>query len=289
MNLVDAHAHVFRPAAVRPRGTDELAPADRDAPVEDLLAVMRETGVAQAILVPLDGADDYPAEVLEAHPGIFAGVVVATAAEHGRTARDPVRALTERRTNYPFIALRTSWLGTPADGMAGSPMLPVLRYLAEHGIALWSYLPPGQLPLLREALRLVPDLRVVLNHLGFTPHDMRVDEHRRPRFAEGLPDAVLGEVLRLADWPGVSVLLSGQYALSQCSVPYPDLFAPIRTLAAGFGTERLLWASDYPWTRDVPGYAALPDLVTEALPGLTARQRADVLGGNARRMFMDDG
>ncbi|WP_372505810.1 hypothetical protein [Actinomadura madurae] len=36
-------------------------------------------------------------------------------------------------------------------------------------------------PLLRELPGTVGDLRIVLNHLGFAPHDMRVDEHGRPR------------------------------------------------------------------------------------------------------------
>jgi predicted TIM-barrel fold metal-dependent hydrolase len=61
--IIDVHAHVFRPAAISSRGVDELVPADRDAPVEDLLGLMAGSGVDAAVLVPLDAHDDYVARV----------------------------------------------------------------------------------------------------------------------------------------------------------------------------------------------------------------------------------
>ncbi|WP_219417985.1 amidohydrolase family protein [Pseudonocardia nigra] len=282
---MDAHAHVFRPVAASPRGCDDLAPAERDAPVEELLVAMAGAGAAHAVLVPLDGADDYVAEVVTERPATFAGIAVATAPEQGRTPTDPVRALIERRARYPFVALRSGWLGDPGSGAAASPMLPVLRDLAEGGIALWSYLPPDQLPLLHEAVRLVPELRVVLNHLGFIPHGMWIDRHRRPRFIDALAPPLVDDLLRLADAPAVHLMVSAQYALSADDPPYPDLFAPTRRLAAAFGPDRLLWGSDFPWPAVVPGYRTLPDLVAAALPDLTPTQLTDVLGGNALRLF----
>ena len=282
---VDAHAHVFRPAAVSPRGVDQLAPAERDAPVEELLTHMDQTGVAAAVLVPLDGTDDYVAEVLARFPHRFAAVAVATAAEHGTAGADPVAALRSRRGRWPFGALRTSWLGDPRRPVTESPFLPVLRVLAEEGLPLWSYLPPSQLGLLEEVVAVLPDLRVVLNHLGFCPHDMRVDEHRRPRFDDPFPEPLVRRLERLADGPQVHVLVSGQYALSTEEPPYADLFPVIHRLAAAYGPRRLLWGSDHPWPSDVPGYRHLPSLVAAALPDLRAADLARVLGENARELF----
>lgn len=282
---VDGHAHVFRPAGVSPRGVDELAPAERDAPVEDLLARMDDAGVTAAVLVPLDGTDDYVAEVRERHPGRFAAVAVATAEEHGTTGGDPVAALRTRRDRWPFGALRTSWLGEPGHSVNESPFLPVLRMLAEEGLPLWSYLPPAQLPLLEELVDALPELRVVLNHLGFCPQDMWVDEHRRPRFDDPFPDRLVQRLERMAEAPAVHVLVSGQYALSAEAPPYVDLFPVTRRLARAYGAERLLWGSDHPWPSDVPGYGELPGLVPAALPDLDERELAFVLGGTARTLF----
>ncbi|MFS2293478.1 MAG: hypothetical protein FWJ90_12355 [Actinomadura sp.] len=104
--IVDAHLHVFRPASVHPRTVDALAPADRDAPVEDLLAVMAAASVDKAVPVPLGPEDDYVAEAVAAHPGRFAAIAVAghtppglspseRAALHGGTALTLLSTLKE--------------------------------------------------------------------------------------------------------------------------------------------------------------------------------------------------
>lgn len=282
---VDAHAHVFRPTCAFPRGTDRLAPAERDAPVETLIAHMDRAGVAAAVLVPLDGHDEYVANVLEQYPGRFSALAVATPAELGVGGTDPVQAFVKRRQMWPFAALRMSWLGPPDQPIRDSPAMPVLRLLAEDGLPLWSYLPPGQLRLLEELVTVLPDLRVVLNHLGFCPHDMLVDKDQRPRFTDPFPDALVQRLMRLADAQCVYVLVSGQYALSVEPPPHADLFPVTRRLAAAYGPDRLLWGSDHPWPSDVPGYDGLPGLVNAALPELTAQQLNRVLGGTVRTLF----
>jgi L-fuconolactonase len=283
--IIDAHAHVFRPAAVSSRGVDQLAPADRDAPVGDLLELMGSNGVDAAVLVPLDAHDDYVAHVLGEHPNAFAAIAVATSSElHAGSARG-VESLRARQDRFGFHGLRTQWLGEPGHPVTDSPALPILRYLAEEGLLLWTYLPPDQLPLLPDVVRELPELRVVLNHLGFCPHDMWVDEHRRPRFDDPFPESTVQQVLRLSEAGGVHLMVSGQYALSTEEPPYPDLFGVTRRFAESYGPQRMLWASDYPWTRDVPGYRTLLDVVPAALPDLDADGLAWVLGGTARTLF----
>jgi predicted TIM-barrel fold metal-dependent hydrolase len=290
--IVDAHLHVFRTAAGRRRAVDELAPAGRDAPVEDLLGVMAASGVERAVLVPLGPEDEYVAEALAAHPGRFAAVAVAGPEIQGRrpeSGRPPAEALRERLVQG-FSGLRTQWLGEPGRPLADSPMLPVLRELAGLGLPLWSYVPPAQLPLLRELPGVLPDLRIVLNHLGFAPHGMRVDGHGRPWFEDPFPPPVVETVLGLARHPNAHLMFSGQYALSREEPPYADLDGVVRAFADAYGADRMLWASDYPWTRDVPGHDALLGLAGHALPGLSAAERAALHGGTALSLFpeLDD-
>ncbi|WP_165966934.1 amidohydrolase family protein [Actinomadura sp. 7K507] len=287
--IVDAHAHVFRPSAVRHRAVDELAPAGRDAPAEDLLAVMESSGIGRAVLVPLGPEDGYVAEARAAHPGRFASVAVAGPEIQGRRpGLDPGPLATLRELiSQGFSGLRTRWLGEPGRPLADSPMLPVLHELADRGLPLWSYPPPEQLALLRELPRAVPGLRIVLNHLGFAPHGMRVDEHGRPYFADPFPPAVVDTVLELARHPHTYLMFSGQYALSRETPPYKDLDGAVRAFATAYGPDRMLWASDYPWTRDVPGVPALLELAGHALPGLSPAERAALHGGTALSLFPD--
>jgi L-fuconolactonase len=287
MRRVDAHAHVFRPAAVSPRGTDALVPADRDAPVEKLVETLDRNGVDHAVLVPLDEHDDYVRECLEREPARFAAVAVSTETERGLRGGDPVAALERRREGFPFRALRSMWLGEPRRDIRDSPALPMLRWCAETGMVLWAYLPPDQFPLLDDLARELPDLTIGLNHFGFSPSAMQVDEHRRPWFAERLPAQRVDEVCALAAHPRIHVLVSGHYAVSSEDAPYSDLAEPTARYLQAFGAERLLWGSDLPWPEAVPGYGALLDAIESALSsaGASEAERDWVSGGTATKLF----
>jgi len=284
--IVDAHAHVFEAASALPRAVDELAPAERRAPVTELEAAMVAAGVERAVLVPLTDEDEYVCQARLAEPGRFAAIAVAGAAELGRREGvDPVAALERRRAGFPFAGLRSGWLGEPGRPLADSPALPALRWLAARDLPLWSYPAPDQLELLREAPRELPELTIVLNHLGFFPEGMRVDEHGRPWFADPLPAERVEAVLGLARHPRVQVMISGQYALSAEPYPHRDLDGLVRRVVDAFGPGRCLWGSDFPWIAGEPGYAETLALVASALPDLSAAELDEIRGGTALRLF----
>jgi len=284
--IVDGHAHVFLAATASARGTDELIPAPREAPVERLLAVMEGAGVDRAVLVAVDREDDYVPAVRRERAERFAAIAVAGPEELGRVESvAPVEALERRREGFEFDGLRTGWLGEPGRPLSESPALPMLRRLAERGLPLWSYPAPDQMPLLLELPEAVPDLTVVLNHLGFFPEAMRVDELGRPAFGAPLVAERVEAVLGLSRHPGVVMMVSGQYALSGEPYPHPDLDELIGRSVEAFGPERCMWGSDFPWIEREPGYAETAGLVERALPGLGADDLAAIRGGTALGLF----
>ena len=285
MRIVDGHVHVFDTADRVARDVDALVPAQRSATSADLVERLHTTGVDGAVLVPLDPHDEPVRSALQAMPEAVAAVAVASEAEQGRAAVDPVTAVRRRHEDFPFRALRTMWLGEPGRTLRDSPMWPVLQWLATEDIALWSYLPPDQAPHLAELGRLLPDLAVVLNHLGFAPHEMRVDDHARPRFDSGLPAGEVDRVHALAGHPRFHLMFSGHYALSAFDRPYRDLHDAGQRLVDAFSPARTLWASDWPWIDTVPGYPEVLASVDTALPGLSATERADILGGTVTRLL----
>lgn len=285
MTVIDAHAHVFDTAERSPRGIDELVPAERSATIARFRARLETIGAEHAVLVPLDTHDDYVAACVRDDPRRYRGVLVCGPAELGLTDADPADALRRRLDGFPASAVRTMWLGEPGKALADSPALPVLRAASDAGLLLWSYLPPDQAPHLEELVRLLPDLRIVLNHFGFTPHDMRVDADTRPWFAEGLTAEAIARAERLAAHANVHLMYSGHYALSHGTPPYPDIAADTRHLFDAYGPERTMWGSDYPWIDEVPGYAAGFDVVAQTLGDLSAADRALVTGGTAARLL----
>ena len=198
MPTIDAHLHVFEAVSDQfPRDVFEpLTPPDRSAPAEALLAHMERAGVDQAVVVAVSHHDEYLKHVLATYPKRFAGVSVIAP-----SAPDPVTDLYRRVETLGIQGLRVFALGDPDAPPESQPLFPLLAAMAELGVKLWFYAEVAQVVLLDRLMDLLPDLVVVMNHLGFCPSiwdEMRVDEHGRPRFDAALPPASLDTVVGLA-------------------------------------------------------------------------------------------
>lgn len=285
--IIDAHVHVFPALSEEyPRVVDELAPPGREAPVELLLQTMDAAGVDGAVLVPLGPEDDYVLKCVRRYPGRFLSVGVADPASLGlQPGVDAADSLSRRVARTGIRALRMNWLGEPGRPLRDSPAYPALRWMAEHGLLLWFYGPPGQLTQLARATAEFPELTVVLNHMGFCPERIGVDELGRPRCTATGPPPTLAAVLELADFPSVRIMFSGQYAFSRDVFPYPDLDPVAQRLYRVFGASRLMWASDFPWPCGTPGYQALLTLPRRQLPSLTDAESEAIYAGAAMAAF----
>ena len=224
-----------------------------EASVEDLLATMESHGVTHAVLVGLTASDDYATECLKAYPDTLSGILV-----HDLDIRRRVEAAGAH-------GVRLFDLDVDPD---------LFAWLAAESLKLWAYLHPPDYPRLVEILEAVPELQVVLNHLALRPNgDVAVPPPSWPAVAE------------LARFPNVHVMFSGQYAFSRVAYPYADLIEYARMVYETYGAARMLWASDYPWPAQDPGYGRLLELVDHAFPDVTEAERADILGGTCARLF----
>ena len=72
----------------------------------------------------------------------------------------------------------------------------------------------------------------------------------------------------------MTIHLSGHYALSNEAYPYRDLAKWHRLLLkSNFTSKRLMWASDFPWILEDPGYGPLTTIIKELLPDLSEEHR----------------
>jgi len=281
VTVVDAHAHVFAAVSERyPRDVHELSPPELEAPVEALAAEMDAAGVDRAVLVPLSHHDDYVRDALERFPARFAAIGVQ------RPGDVDVEGYRRRREAAGLQGLRLFALGNPGAGRADElDTFPLLAELAVRGDKLWFYGAREQMELLELALRALPGLTVVLNHLGFWPTALHADAYGRPRFDEPYGAEGLAFVARLARFPRVFVLCSGMYAFAAGACPYEDLRPVTSALLDAYGANRLLLGSDYPWIRSEPGYAETIEAVRVHFADLGPAERARILGGNAAELF----
>ena len=175
---------------------------------------------------------------------------------------------------------------TPDDPHQFS-MFPLLEAMAERNLRVWFYAESSQVQLLEKVLDVLPELTVVFNHCGFMVSltNLAIDQYRRPHFTAEIPPPTLDLLGRLADRPNTYIHFSGQYAFSHDPYPYADMLPVADFIYNNFGPNRMLWASDFPWIVDQPGYAEQLALVDHLLPNLTQTERQQITGGTAASLF----
>lgn len=292
MAQIDAHLHVFARASEQfPREASALAPAEREETVEKFLTAMQEHEVEQAMLVQIGGAEieqhAYLRHCLATYPDRFLGIGLIPAG-----CAEPEEHMDRLAESGGIVGFRLGALGGPRDPFTAVDVRELESYriwqhAAKKDYVLWLYLRAADAHLAAYLVAAFPQVRVVFNHLGICPGEGKfsVDEHGRPHVDTPSYNPSLHTVYRLSRYENVTVLLSGQYAFSKEAYPYKDLLGWHRTLFNDFGPQRLMWATDAPWIYQEPGYGALTKVLDELLPDMTQADRADIMGGTARRFL----
>ena len=287
MPVIDSHLHLFKavsdqyPRTVYPG----LADPELEVTAEMLLEKMESAGVDKAVVVPLGPQDEYLAEIIKRYPGQFAGIGV-----YDQNASDQARNLDQRMKNANIQGIRIGLVDsneqTPDDPRQYS-MFPLLKAMAERDLRVWFYGESTQVALLQNILDILPDLVIVFNHMGFmvSLSNLAVDEYGRPHFTTEIPPHTLGLLGQLADRKNTYVHFSGQYAFSHDKYPYMDMLPVAIHLYKNFGADRIMWASDFPWIVEYPGYQQQLDLVDVLLPNLDEIERKKIRGGTAESLF----
>jgi L-fuconolactonase len=141
--------------------------------------------------------------------------------------------------------------------------------LDRAGLAFDLMLRPEHLPTAVVIARAHPSLRLVLDHLG------------KPPVASGRLEPWAGQLRRLAAEPNVSAKLSGLQTMAARDWSPADLDPFVTTALDAFGPDRLLFGSDWPVSTSAASYADVVAVAERACEGLSATERAGVLGGNA--------
>ena len=276
--IVDFHVHVFPPQIKADRSSylerDAVFrslysnPKAKVATADDLLASMDAAGVDVSVMQGFGWAtdalciehNDYLLEAAARHPDRLIPFCTvqprsgpAAAEEARRVMAGGARGLGELRPDGQGYGPEVWEAASPLGALAQEQRLPLLFHASEpvgHTYAGKGRMTPDALYALTQAL---PGHPLVLAHLGGgLPLYAAMPEVRK---------ALANTYVDTAAWP----LLYGQ-----------EVFT---ALAAVFGTEYILFASDYPLqgqTRSVERIRALP-LPPTAIQG--------ILGGNAARLL----
>ncbi|HJP31054.1 MAG TPA: amidohydrolase family protein [Candidatus Latescibacteria bacterium] len=285
MEKVDVHVHVFdRLRPEFPRGVSALAPADREATAEQLLAEMGEADIDKAVLIDMGGTDieqhNYVAHCVRTWPDRFTATGLVDVADPAAADR-----LTELYEATPIEGIRLGGgLGDPAAEQAEDlTAYPLFQRAAELGVNINLYGRSDGVASMELLVAAFPGINISLDHLGICPSTPLVpDAWVRPRFEqEPLPPATYEQILGLARYDNVHVKVSGEYAFSKAAYPYADMKPMVERVYETFGPERMMWCTDFPWIVAEPGYGRLAQMIDHHLPGIPTREREMMMGGNA--------
>jgi L-fuconolactonase len=277
--IVDAHHHLWWPD----RGyswLDEpgLSAIRRPFTLPDLRAEVAAAGVDRTILV--EGGRCHPDEVPEflgyaADSDVIAGVIAWA------DITDPHLPATlsryrRMRGGDRLVGVRSQVQGEPdPDYLDRADVRRGLAAVAAAGLAFDLVIRVDQLPAAARAAAALPDLRLVLDHLG------------KPRIDAGL--------LGMAPWrrpfedlaasPNVAGKLSGLVTEAGPQWTVEALRPFVAVALRAFGASRLMFGSDWPVCLLVARYRDVLDALRRALPPLPPADHDAILGGTATRFY----
>ena len=275
MMIIDSQVHIW--AANTPErpwmeGMEKRAHLPVPLSAELLSTKMAEAGVTQGILVPpsLDGdRNDLCLDAHAKHPNRFA--VMGRLHLNRPDAREKLRVM---KSQKGMLGVRLTfhrdnarpWL---TDGTADW-FWPEATKL---GMAVMVHA-PERLPQIAAIAQRFPDLRIIIDHMGFARETMD---------AEAIAGAQ--RMASLASQPNVSVKVSAAPCYSSEAYPYKNLHEPIRRVIEAFGPERSFWGSDFSRLPDTCSYRQSVTMFTEELDFLKGQDLEMVMGKSLSKFF----
>ena len=148
-----------------------------------------------------------------------------------------------------------------------------LRALATTGLPYDVLLAHDRLPVAVELAALVPELPLVLDHLG------------KPAISDGVLDPWREHVTALAAHEQVGVKLSGMVTEAGDGWTVDTLRPYAEHVLASFGADRVMAGSDWPVCLLAASYGEVVDANRALVAGLSDDERAAVLGGTAAHVY----
>ena len=276
MAVVDCHHHVWwvakRPHHFPPAWGTSL---NRDFTPDDLFPELRAAGIDGTVLVQSMDNYDETLEYLDlADTTPFIRAVVGWI-----PLADPAacsRALDALGGQTKFVGMRHLINFVPDPRWLLQPGLQASLDMLRQRRLVLEVIPntEPQMASVLEAARRMPDLPVVLNHLG------------RPPVPEGGWEPWASQIAQAAALPNVSVKLSlGGDVVWRWKWSTEALRRYSDHVLSHFGADRVMAGSNWPVVLLSGGFQQVWRGIEDLVSGLTAAERAAVMGGTAEEVY----
>ena len=269
---LDAHVHFWRYSPNDYAWIDEsMAALRRDFMPADARREMAANGIDACVAVQVRQSLEetrWLLQLADAHPFI-AGVVGWV-----DLRRDDVDSQIASVTHPKLVGVRHIVQAEADEFLQDDRFRRGVGRLARHGLGYDILVYARQLPAAVEFATALPEVRLVLDHLG------------KPDIRSGAFDSWRRDLDRIAALPHVSAKLSGLVTEADWHRwTVEDLHRYITAALESFGPERLMIGSDWPVCTLAGSYGAVLDIVRSAIAMRSEAERRAILGGTAKRFW----
>lgn len=254
---IDTHMHLFTRSLPRAAGIRHNP--EYDATLDQLQARSGPCGVNRFVIVQpsfLGYDNSFLLDQMRRHPELVAGVAVLDPATDEREI-ETLRA-------QHICGIRLNLLGRDLKQVLDAPTLRLVARCAEQGLHIEVHDDGARLPF-------------VLEKLGPLARTLVIDHFGRPNAEKGgVKSAEFEALLRAGEGRDWYVKVSAPYRS-----PGIDVEQAWHLFRQRWGTERLLWGSDWPWTQ----HETLIDYARWCEPFAGEGNLSTLLEENAKRVF----
>ena len=274
--MVDAHQHYWEVARFGYRWPEQGIPSlDRDFLPEHLEPELAEVGIDRTVLVQVlhtVGETTWMLDLADRHPSI-AGVVGWV-----DLTKDPDRLSTDLeavRSHPRLVGIRHLVHEEPDnDWLARPDVVRGLGVLEASGVPYDLLLRPQHLRHVPHVSEAVPDLPMVIDHLA------------KPLIRDGVVEPWGSEIRLAARNPNVWCKLSGMITeADHAGWVAADLAPYVEISLSAFGTDRLMFGSDWPVCTPAGSYGSVLAALRQVLGGIDPAVERALFGGNATAFY----
>ncbi len=270
---IDSHQHFWQyHPAVHEWISEDMAVIRKNFLPEDLAPVLQEQNI--------DGCVAVQADQTENETDFLIGLAKENSSIKGVVGWIDLRAenLQERLAHYQQIPVvkgfRHVLQGEDPAFMLQPSFLKGIAKLKDFGFTYDILVFPKHLSAAMELVKQFPDQAFVIDHIA------------KPFIKDGLIDAWRSDMQKIAQFSNVSCKISGMVTEANWKTwTKEDIFPYIETVTEAFGTDRLLYGSDWPVCLVAASYEEMINPVKEYFSRFSKTEQEAVFGKNAIRFY----
>jgi L-fuconolactonase len=270
---IDAHQHFWKyDPVIHDWITDDMSVIRKDFLPQDLEPILQQNNIDGCVAVQADQSEKETDFLIElAKENDFIRAVVGWVDLRAKN-------IEERLAHYrqfPVVkGFRHVLQGEEPSFMLQSSFLNGIAALKTYGFTYDILIFPQHLAAATELVKKFPDQSFVIDHIA------------KPFIKDGLLNEWKKGMQSIAQFPNVSCKISGMVTEADWKNWKQQDFTPyLDTVVDAFGTNRLMFGSDWPVCLVASSYQKMIQLVHEYFSSFSVTEKQSVFGGNAAQVY----